>query len=171
MKNFWLAAAALTGMIGMAHADGAPAASDHTAAEAQVQQLVNAFQMAIIAGDGNKLNTMFLPDHGAWISVFDDDTYRLVKAKHPDAPKLMPDDYKKFTDFVSAKAKPMEEKFSNVRIQTNGTVATVYFDYVFLLDGKQTNSGNETWQLVKTIDGWKINSMLYSITLDPASMH
>ena len=53
MKNFWLAAAALTGMIGMAHADGAPAASDHTAAEAQVQQLVNAFQTAIIAGDGN----------------------------------------------------------------------------------------------------------------------
>ncbi|MGC1549399.1 MAG: nuclear transport factor 2 family protein [Rhodanobacter sp.] len=171
MKNIWLATLALTGMIGLAHADGVPAQPDHTAATAQVQQLVDAFQAAIIAGDGNKLNTMFLPSNGAWISVYDDATYRLVKAKHPGAPKLMPGNFKEFTDFVSSKPKPMEEKFSNVRIQTNGTVATVYFDYIFLLDGKQTNNGNETWQLVNTNDGWKINSMLYSITMAPAMLH
>jgi len=50
-----------------------------------------------------------------------------------------------------------------VRIDTNGTVASVWFDFDFLVDGKVTNQGSETWQLVRTDDGWKINAMLYSV--------
>jgi hypothetical protein len=50
-----------------------------------------------------------------------------------------------------------------VRIDTNGAVASVYFDFDFLIDGKVGNRGSETWQMVRAEEGWKISSMLYSI--------
>jgi hypothetical protein len=64
----------------------------------------------------------------------------------------------------------MEEKFSNVQIATDGAVASVYFDFVFLSDGKPQNRGSETWQLINTGSGWKINALVYSINLDPAQV-
>lgn len=169
MKKMWLASIVLVAMMALAHADGAPVRSGDAAAQAQIQQLVDTFQAAIIARDGARLNSLFLPD-SAWFSVYDDETYRLVKAKHPEASKVMPSTYRKFTDFVSTSPKPIEEKFSHVRIETNGALATVYFDYTFLYDGKQTNDGDETWQLVNTGNGWKISAMLYSVRMDPASL-
>jgi hypothetical protein len=167
MKKLLLATLLLAGTMGMAHADNAPARATPAAAKAQIEKLVEAFKAAIIARDGATLSAMFLPG-SAWMSVYDDETFRLVKTKRPDAVKLMPDNYVKFADFVSKSTKPIEEKFSNVRIDTDGSVATVYFDYSFLLDGKQTNEGHETWQLVNTGDAWKINAMLYSVKVDPA---
>ncbi|WP_266157857.1 nuclear transport factor 2 family protein [Dyella silvatica] len=165
MKQILLASLVMAATMGLAHAGSPPA--NPAAAKVQIEQLVDAFKAAIIAKDGATLSAMFLPG-GAWISVYDDETYRHIKTKRPEAPRLMPDDYKKFADFVSKSPKPIEEKFSDVRIETDGTVATVYFDYRFLLDGKQTNQGSETWQLVNTGDAWKINAMLYSIKLDPS---
>jgi hypothetical protein len=40
----------------------------------------------------------------------------------------------------------------------------LYFDYVFLIDNKVSNSGVETWQLIHTAEGWKINALTYSVT-------
>jgi hypothetical protein len=168
MKTSLFIVPALICSIGMARAGDTTVRSDHAAARVQLQRLVDTFQTAIIAGDGAALGRLFLPD-SAWLSVYDDETYRRLKAKRPDAPKMARDSYRKFADFVSTSSKPLEEKFSRVRIETDGTVATVYFDYVFLLDGKPTNDGNETWQLVNTDAGWKIGAMLYSVRLNPAS--
>jgi glycyl-tRNA synthetase (class II) len=50
-----------------------------------------------------------------------------------------------------------------VRVDTNGAVASVWFDFDFLDDGKVTNRGSESWQMVRAEDGWKISSMLFSI--------
>lgn len=56
----------------------------------------------------------------------------------------------------------LDPEHSVVRILTDGTIATVYFKYVFLIDGKPENKGSETWQLVKTGAGWKIAAITYS---------
>jgi hypothetical protein len=39
----------------------------------------------------------------------------------------------------------------------------VWFDFDFLDDGKVTNRGSESWQMVRAEDGWKISSMLFSM--------
>lgn len=44
-------------------------------------------------------------------------------------------------------------------IHTDGTIAAVYFDFVFKIDGKAENRGSETWQLVKAVGGWRIAAM------------
>ena len=128
-----------------------------------IRQVVQQFQSAIVARDGKTLGSLFVQDGGSWLSVLDDATYAAAKARNPAAKKLEPSTWQKFADFVQHSAKPIEERFHDVRVETNGTVASVWFDFDFLVDGKVTNRGSETWQLVRTGDGWKIQAMLYSV--------
>lgn len=134
----------------------------HEADVAAIRQVVQQFQAALIAHDGKTLGSLFLQDHDSWLSVFDDASYAKVKARHPDAHKVMRSTWQEFANFVQTAPKPVEERFYNVRIETNGVVASVYFDFDFLIDGKVGNRGSETWQMVRAEDGWKISSMLYS---------
>ena len=136
---------------------------DHQADVAAINKVVEQFKAAIIAHDGKTLGSLFLQDHDSWLSVADEQTWAAVKARHPTAPKMLGGSWRKFADFVQNSPTPVEERFYNVRIDTNGTVASVWFDFDFLVDGKVTNRGSESWQMVLAEDGWKISSMLFSI--------
>ncbi|MBB3227705.1 hypothetical protein FHW69_002328 [Luteibacter sp. Sphag1AF] len=131
-----------------------------------IGKVVDAFQKAIITHDGKGLEAMFLPKGGAWIDVMDDASFAIIKAQKPDAMRMHTADYKPFCDFVGSTDKRIEEKFSNVRIEADDNVGMVFFDYVFLMEGQPTNHGVETWQMVRTDGGWKIGSMMYSVSLD-----
>jgi hypothetical protein len=137
----------------------------HEADVAAINQVVEQFKAAIIAHDGRTLGSLFLQDHDSWLAVaaLDDAAWAAVKARNPKARKVVPDSWKQFAEFVQTAPKPVEERFYKVRIDTNGAVASVWFDFDFLIDGKVTNRGSESWQLVRAEDGWKISSMLYSM--------
>lgn len=166
MKTWFAAILLFAAFATPSHSAVAAADPGNDAAQAQIQQLVERFQAAIIKKDRPALTELFLPTDNSWIAVPSAATYRIVKAKHPKARRYMPDSYAHFIDFVCNSAEPLQEKFSNVRIATDGTVASVYFDYVFLMSGKPANHGSETWQLINTGNGWKINALVYSINLD-----
>jgi hypothetical protein len=157
MRSFCLALVVLAAMIRPAHAE-----PDNLAARAQIERVVEIFRTSIIAKDKSTLGSLFMPTGGSWIKVMDDETYQQQKAKQPSVAKLKPGTYQDFADFLGASHQRLEEKFSNVGIDTDGAVASVYFHFVFLVDDKETNRGNETWQLVNTGDGWKINALIYS---------
>ena len=54
------------------------------------------------------------------------------------ARKVVPSTWKEFAEFMQNSPKPVEERFYNVRIDTNGAVGSVWFDFDFLVDGKVT---------------------------------
>jgi hypothetical protein len=141
------------------------AADPHAEDNAQIQQLIEHFKGAIRTKDSAALRGLFQPG-GSWLQGLDTASLAAVHAKEPKARQFEPGHYEQFAKFVGAAPKPIEETFDNVRIETDGTVGTVYFDYRFLEDGKQSNHGVETWQLVHTDQGWKISAMLYSVILD-----
>ncbi|MFC4765086.1 hypothetical protein [Dyella koreensis] len=157
MKTF-IATALISASLfgGIAHAVGP---SD------DLHRLIDDFQKAIVAKDGKALSDMFLPSGGAWVTVLSDDTYARMKAKSPNAPRYKLGSYTDFVQFVSTAKMPIEERFSHIRVETDGAVASVYFDFVFLEDAKENNRGSETWHVVKTDSGWKISSMTYSVNL------
>jgi hypothetical protein len=130
---------------------------------AAIRQIVQQFQTAIVARDGKTLGSLFVQEGGSWMSVLDEPTYAAAKARNPAAQRLEPSTWREFADFVTHSARPIEERFYDVRVRTNGAVASVWFDFDFLADGKVTNRGSETWQLVRTDEGWKIHAMLYSV--------
>lgn len=146
-----------------AHAADGVRSSGPAADVAAINAVVEQFKAAIIAHDGKTLGSLFLQDHDSWLSVADEKVWPKVKARHPKARKVMPSSWKKFAEFIQNESKPIEERFYNVRIDTNGAVASVWFDFDFLEDGKVTNRGSESWQMVRAEDGWKISSMLFSM--------
>ena len=131
-------------------------------AKVQIQQVVDRFQAAIKAHDGKALGDLFLPESKAWIVAMGEPTYEKVRQKHPEATPFKTGTWQEFVAYVGSTKDPIEERFHHVRIDTDGTIASVYFDFEFIEAGKVDNRGAETWQLLRTPDGWKIVAMLYS---------
>lgn len=159
MKNLLATTLLLSGLLlsvssQAVHAE--PAGDD--AAVAEIDTIVKAFQAAIVAKDRAALEAMFLPADNSWLTVASGG----IRLK-PGQPRVRPSTYRKFTEFVGSSKMPVEERFYNVRIHSNGSIGTVYFDFDFVEDGKVTNRGAESWHLVKTDGGWKISSMVYSV--------
>ncbi|MFK2878222.1 Cif family virulence factor [Rhodanobacter hydrolyticus] len=159
MKKTGLLALPLLAAVAFTATAATPASPD---AHAQIEQVVAKFQAALIAKDKAGLENLFMAEGGAWFEVLGDDAYQQLSARHPQVPRFHSDNHQRFVDFVVGSQGRVEEKFSNVRIETDGAIASVYFDFVFLADGKLNNRGHEAWQLVNTGAGWKISAMAYS---------
>ncbi|HEY4293161.1 nuclear transport factor 2 family protein [Luteibacter sp.] len=140
----------------------ASAAADSPKAE--IEQVVARFQAALKAHDRSALAGLFLADSKAWWNILSEPSFQKLKAKHPEVARYKAGTWQQFADFVGTTKMSIEERFHNVRIETNGNVASVYFDFEFLADGKVANKGAETWQVLHTDEGWKIAAMMYSST-------
>lgn len=147
---------------GMLHL-GCTAATTQAESVREIEQLVQQFRRNIVDKDGAALGALFLPENNSWLTVLDDREFAAARAKRPDMPRVRPSNYKGFVKFIGESKLPVEEKFYNVQIHTNGYIGTVYFDFDFLEDGKVTNRGAESWHVVRTEQGWKISSMVFSI--------
>lgn len=58
-----------------------------------------------------------------------------------------------------------EDKFDNIAITEDGTVASVTMDYSFWANNKMTNWGEKYLTLIKRNGKWKITSVIYSLDL------
>jgi hypothetical protein len=137
---------------------------------AAIHKVVEQFRTSIINKDKPTFTGLFFsdkPEEVTWQWVVDDVGLALIRKRKPDAHKAVRvpgENYLGFIDsIVKPGAKPVEEKFSDIKIDTDGEVASVNFDYAFLAEGKETNWGREMWQLVRTDAGWKIISVIYSV--------
>ncbi|MBJ6764552.1 nuclear transport factor 2 family protein [Myxococcaceae bacterium JPH2] len=138
---------------------------DTRAAKQQVQAVVNDFRDAIIQKDTKKFLGLFLREDVIWQSVHSDELLQKLRQKNPNAnkvginPKQNP---RSFIEDIAAESKRSEEKFTHVRIDTDGTIASVSFEFTFNLDDRVVNRGQESWHLVNTGNGWKIVSVIWS---------
>lgn len=129
---------------------------------AGIEKVITTFQASLKKHDAKTLGNLFCPGSDAWVVTLGDKTLKSMRKKHPAAPRYKVDTRKSFLQFVGSTKSSIEEDFHNVRVHTDGSLASVYFDFEFLMDGKVQNHGAETWQLVRTDAGWKIAAMLYS---------
>ena len=167
LKNLALCALALLPMAAIAQAPApstaqTEAVDGHRADEAAIEQVMKQYHAAIFAHDGFTLSGLFLPDANLWLNVLTDSAYAKAQAKSAAAQKVRVSSYRDFAKLVSTTPKSFDPEHSNVVIHTDGTIAAVYFEFVFNVDGKANNRGSETWQLVKAADGWRIASIIYS---------
>jgi hypothetical protein len=140
-----------------------PAATSKIASDTvDVRHVLDAYHAAVLAHDGARLASLFLPQGSTWINVLSDEGYARVKAKSPKATRVRLGSYTDFAKLVASSKASLNPTHTNMTIHTDGTVASVYFDFIFLIDGKETNRGSETWVLVKSDDGWRIANITYS---------
>jgi len=153
---------ALTAQTPVTSAAQTQTANGHRADEAAIEQVMKQYHAAILAHDGIMLSGLFLPDANLWLNVLTDSAYARAQSKSTAAQKVRISSYRDFAKLLSTTPKSFDPEHSNVVIHTDGTIAAVYFDFVFNVDGKANNRGSETWQLVKAADGWRIASIIYS---------
>ena len=165
MKSLVLALACLSSFPAFAQTEAKAAETTQ-----EIEAVVEAFRTAIIDKDKERFVKLFLHENITWQSVKGDETLAFVRQKTPDAAKVAVNPQKTYLSFidgiVAAKEK-QEEKFWNIKIDTDGDVASVFFDYSFHASDKKTNDGKEAWHLVKTDDGWKIVSVIWSVNRTP----
>ena len=133
---------------------------------AAIEQVMAGFHQAVVSHDGEKLKGFFLPQGTAWFNVLTGEALIRARAKTPDAPKVRPGSFQDFAAFVSGGKADLDPRHTEVEIRSDGTVATAWFRFSFLIGGQEKNHGYETWQLVKAEEGWKIAAISYSS--DPA---
>jgi hypothetical protein len=144
-------------------ADSNKAVSASTASDTvDVQHVIDAYHQAVLTHDGLRLAHLFIPQGSMWLNVLSDDAYARAKAKSPDAVKIRIGSYTDFANVVSTSKASFNPTHTNLQENSDGTIASVYFDFVFLIDGKEQNRGSETWVLVKGSDGWRIAAITYS---------
>lgn len=138
------------------------------AATKQIHAVVEAFRTSIIEKDRAKFLGTLYNESIPWIGIYEEQTIRRIRDASAEPEKRsreLKGTAKRFIDGIVASPAKQEEKFWNVRITTDGSIGTVLFDYNFQVAGTITNWGKESWHLVHTDAGWKINSVIYTVTL------
>ena len=136
---------------------------------AAIRQVVESFRTSLINKDKATYMSLFFsdkPEDIGWQFVSEDTRLEHIKKTKPDAIKarqIPRNNFISLIDGAVAAKEPREETFSNIVIDTDGEIASVAFDYTFLTNGQKTNWGKEMWQLVRTENGWKIFSVVYTI--------
>ena len=139
----------------------------------EIERVVENFRAAIVDKDQKSFMGLFLRDEITWVAVIDDASLNAIVARRTDKRRPRPDKTfsgtpREFIETIGKEKGRSEETVDNLRIDTDGELAQVWFDYRFLRDGERQNWGKEAWQLVRTEAGWKIAAVTWSITLDPA---
>ncbi len=138
-----------------------------------IEQVVEAFRVSIIKKDKEQFMKLFYSDSIPWIGVTTDNSLARINAKQSAAgkeaiPKIRGGgNLTSFIEDIVGNPNPVEETFDNVRIDSDGDVAQVWFDYVFVDNGYKANAGKEAWHMVRTANGWKINSVIWSMEFNP----
>src|ERR1700733_11234261 len=127
-----------------------------------VEHVMDAYHEAVITHDGSRLAQLFIPKDSMWLNVLSDQAYAQAKAKSPDAVKVRVGSVTDFAKVVSTSKASFNPTHTHVQVNSDGAIASVYFDFVFLIDGKEQNRGSETWVLVKGDNGWRIAAITYS---------
>ena len=162
-----LACGALSTFAPMSHA------AQDAADRARIEQVVETFRVSLIKKDTATFMKLFYSETIPWIGVVTDNSVAWENANKPDA--NMPDTKKlsaggtprKFIEGIAKNPARIEEKFDNVRIDSDGDVAQVWFDYSFNKNDYKQNWGKESWHMVRTDAGWKINSVIWSMEFNP----
>jgi hypothetical protein len=142
----------------------------------EIRAIITTFDEAIQNKDKALFMSLFIEKGVSWVGVFSEKsmvkrTALINKINKEDNKSFVATRYflsspKEFIEYIVSKETASREEFKNIKIHSDNNIATVYFDYVFYDDNKKDNWGSESWQLVQTLKGWKIQAVSFSIIRD-----
>ena len=133
----------------------------------KINNIIEEYSRTVIERDEAAIYAVFNDDPVIWYKALMDRSQKKRNEKNAGktvASNYSTGSYQQFFQGLS-KYKSTEDKFDNIRIVEDGTVASVAMDYSFWADGKMTNWGGKYLGLIKRDGKWKITSVIYSIEL------
>ena len=131
----------------------------------QIENIVQSFVDCIEKKDTTMFLTLFYEGPVQWMGTMKSASYASELKENPEAKDFFAGNQRLFIRSVSGKDN-CAEKFYNIRIHEDGSIAMVVFDYSFWKNGKKENWGQESWGLIKTEGRWKITSVIFSIEME-----
>ena len=164
-----LAGLALLAAGSAASAPALPPAADQSAhpgwparEEPEIRAVTEAFRKAVIARDGAAISDLMLDSRATFNLIGTQDAIDENRKFDRHYTGLGASGFGAFSRFITASKVPVEERFRNLRIEQDGPLALVAFDYEFVADGKVENAGLEHWMLRKVDGRWKIFSVVWT---------
>ena len=124
----------------------------------QLNEMIAEFQGAIADKNEVRFLELFYNHTVVFVGINPDKR----KGAMPSNNGLMYSTHVGFIGWITSSQKEIKEKMWDINIQTDGDIAVIYFSYSFHMDDKKSNYGDESWSLIKTTEGWKIVSVLFS---------
>ena len=130
----------------------------------EIKEVVEKFRVGMIERDREKFKILFHSDQIPWIMVFSDEMVKRKRLTNPKFPRTFGSVRAPWENMKGDNKDKHEEKIWNVRIDTDGYLASVHFNYSDHLNGFMRSEGTESWDLVRDDENWKIISVSYVVT-------
>ncbi|MHA3789013.1 nuclear transport factor 2 family protein [Flavobacterium hauense] len=132
-----------------------------------INGIVDVYSKAVIQRDSVAFYKLFNSDAVTWCAALKERSQIKeveIKGVKEAGSNYFSGSYKGFMRSLF-RHKTTEDKFDNIKIVEDGTVASVAMDYSFWADGIMTNWGSKYLGLIKREGQWKITSVIYSLEL------
>ena len=116
-------------------------------------QPVNALFAGIAAHDGRAITAILIPNGGASVVTAGADGSRTVQRRS----------WAELLSRVTTSSDRLEERLTDPAIESDGSIAMVWGDYVFLINGKVDHCGIDHFNLVRDNGAWKIADASWSV--------
>lgn len=139
----------------------------NTEDKTEITKLVTTFTDCLVKKDSITFYSLFHDDPIVWVGVFKEKTHQDILKKSTHKENYFTSTYKGFFRSIAGKSGMggAQEKFRNVNIIADESIASVIFDYSFWKNNEKINWGKESWGLVKINGKWKISSVIFSLEL------
>ncbi|MBP7555031.1 MAG: nuclear transport factor 2 family protein [Chitinophagaceae bacterium] len=131
----------------------------------QIENVLQSFMDCIEKKDTTRFLQLFYSGPVQWVGTIKPASYASELKEDPKANDFFTGNQRAFIRSVSGKDN-CAERFYNIHIHEDGSVAMVTFDYSFWKNGEKQNWGQESWGLIKTKGQWKITSVIFSIEME-----
>ena len=132
----------------------------------EILQLIEKYSAAVISRDSATFYELFNNGQVTWAGSLSQRSQdkEIESGKSTSSSAYFMGSYQQFMRGLF-KYSSTEDKFDNIQITTDGTVASVTMDYSFWANRKMTNWGGKYLGLIKKEGRWKITSVIYSLDL------
>jgi hypothetical protein len=131
----------------------------------ELTQILTDFMGYLVKKDSVKFYALFHEDPIIWVGVIKEKSHQEDLKKDQNEKNYFSSTYRQFYRSISNLG-ANEEKFYNIDIKEDGSIASVTFDYSFCENKKKINWGQESWGLIKINGQWKIVSVIFSLEFE-----
>ncbi|WP_085297181.1 hypothetical protein [Cognaticolwellia mytili] len=151
-------------IIVLAYCMPATARDGNTDFKKEIREVIESFRLAIIEKDKRLFKSLFYSENTPWIAVFSDEMVMNKRKKKANFPRTV--NFGKYgpPEKMISETEAQEEKIWDIKIETDGYLGNVYFQYSDHRNGVKKAFGTEAWDLVRTESSWKIVSVKYTVT-------
>jgi hypothetical protein len=129
----------------------------------KLNELIIEFEKSIIEKDSVRFKKLFFTKEVPFVGRMSIDTEMSIKKDYPEFEGIAVSNSSQFIKEICESEKSQKEKFYNIKIESDGVIATINFDYSFHSGTKIIQWGNENWNLVYVDEKWLITDVIYSI--------